>query len=171
MNFKDRLSGAIPDELKTPRQPASLVAFKEALRVEGAKKVTAAPSMTPIERRTQGYSGVSATKWMYHVAFTAVGRQGRRIVYDFPCTEKASLDDTVNKFGGRAVGTRVASDLESLWLLTTYVTADKLLADIKEQMPQCETVLMDDGKPFTKDQYEQLHSNAQTGHIRSWDQE
>jgi hypothetical protein len=81
------------------------------------------------------------------------------------------LDDTVNKFGGRAVGTRVASDLESLWLLTTYVTADKLLADIKEQMPQCETVLMDDGKPFTKDQYEQLHSNAQTGHIRSWDQE
>jgi len=172
MGFKGSIPGLVPDKLKPPLKPASYSEFQDVLMAQNARTVTAIPGRRAIGHEVQTYSGTSATDWMYYVAFTGVSSQGRRIVFEQACANRRSMDDTENDFGGRAVGARMILSLEAAWSLTTCVTADVLLQELKKQMPQCETVLMDDGQnPFTEDQYRELRSEAEVRHIRPWDQE
>lgn len=167
----DRLSGHVPDSLRTPLKPVSYGGFLATLQEQQARRVTANPNRKVLARRRDPVTGASAIGWQYYVAFEGVGRQGRRISYDLPCADRVSQDaDDTNLFGGRMLGENLALGLEEAWLMTTYVTADTLLTGIRGQMPQCEIVLMDGGKPFTPDQYEDLRARAQKGHIRPWNE-
>lgn len=169
MGLKDRISGYVPESLRTPLKPVSYDGFLETLQEQQARRVTANPNRRVLVRKRDPETGASATGWQYYVAFEGVGRQGRRISYDLPCADRVSQDvDSRNHFGGKMLGENLVLSLEEAWLMTTYVTADTLLTGIREQMPQCETVLMDGGKPFTPDEYDDLRARAREGHIRPW---
>ena len=162
--FKDRLIGLAPESLKPPIKPETYDGFLATLQELGAKRVAATPGRKRLTNQVDPDTGASATGWGYQVVFDGVGRQGRRIRYELDCAYRVSQDvDRRNNFGGRIVGEGVVLGLEEAWLMTTYVTADTLLNGIKEQMPQCETALMNSGKPFTADQYQDLRAQAQQG--------
>lgn len=169
--FKDRLTGYVPDSLRPPIKPESYYDFLAAMQEQQARRVTATPGRKRLTRQVDPETGASATGWRYQVVFDGVGRQGRRIRYELACADRVSQDvDRRNNFGGRIVGEGVVLGLEEAWLMTTYVTADILLAEIGKQIPQCETVLMNGGKPFTPDQYQDLRARAQQDHIRPWNE-
>lgn len=169
--FKDRLTGYVPDSLRPPIKPESYDGFLVTLQELGAKRVAATPDRKRLTRQVDPETGASATGWGYQVVFDGVGRQGRRVRYELECAYRVSQDvDRRNNFGGRIVGENAVLTLEEAWLMTTFVTADILLAEIGKQIPQCETVLMNGGKPFTPDQYQDLRARAQQDHIRPWNE-
>ena len=167
MGTKDRLLGLLPDNLKPPLTPETYDGFITALSEQGARKLRAIPGRKPIDRRNEEITGERSTHWRYNVGFVAEGRHGRKITYEFPLVTGTTQDDeSRNEWGGKMLGGNVVNILEEAWLITAFVTAEELLRRIKEELPECETELISDGKPFTEEDFQTLHEEAKLAHIR-----
>lgn len=168
MGIKDRLTGLMPDSMRAPLEAYNYDAFAKLLREQGARSVAATPERVGRGKMRNEALGQDSTFWHYQVMLTAEGRSGRKLTFRFPIDQRVGNEgEGRNDWGGRMLGDQLEESLHDSLTMEAFVTADDILSRIKEEIPGVETALLDQGKPFSEEDYEALRAQAQMTHTRS----
>lgn len=160
----------VPDKLKPEIKATSFEGFISELQTHASSTVEATPKKTTLFVTGASRSNPGGGHYSYDIDFSGKGN-GRRIGYHHVCAEKFldNPDYIAERGGGKLGFAKTTERLDELYMLTTFVTADTMLTQIKEAIPYCQTQIKDADKVFTVEDYRDLHEVAEQQQLRPWE--